>query len=453
MANQKISAMTAATSLGSTDVVPIVQGGANKGITGASLSASLSAPYFQTLAALLEPLALEQPQVSSFAYAITGNPKYVMASYHTQLQSGGWFDVRDPRQPLALAVGQTFQGFGGDACALILNPALVATYANAESIYYSRRATLDAMTPGYQPLVGPGSAQSGFTDQTVYPFYPGPYGTIIRYVHFGNTGMIVLNCEFSGADNFSINFFDEVAEAFTAFSAANSMFFPVAKWSACSTQMFTSGGADSAGGILFYQLPANWGTVADPISPTYLFRDDFLSGNLNLWTVTQSGGTVAIDPNYKWCKLDGSGSFNNAGMLCKTSFTRASAPRLVVDWSNNGSNGIGIGFGDGGGINYTNLAAGILVADGVLSVYELGTLRTVTGGPTLSTENSIYRIRITANSNNTNTYEIQGNGCSGPVGSATWQTLAVTGSSNTTTPLYPTIVGYLPTYISDVRVY
>jgi hypothetical protein len=294
----------------------------------------------------------------------------------------------------------------------------------------------------------------------VVPFLPGAYGAIITQVTCFDFPWVIWRLTHN---NYGLNLADEINDADTQ-RVGNGLCLPISKRVA---GLFAAGTVGAGlGSVSFVLLPSNWSVMPDPVSSSYIFRDDFMESALDtgVWTIGQSvPGNIAIDPTYQWCRMfgtSGSGAWVTNAMFKTASIARAEGRAMVIDVftpldSTSGFGGVGwTGGGPLGGSYQSNNFPHCLnfAASNVLNVYEDGTLRgTVGSGYSYGT---IYRVRITLHSAGNATYEIQGGPEYPAIGSASWTDITPGTSSSAINVLYPGIAAYNGHgYVSDVRVY
>lgn len=397
------------------------------------------------LCAALEPDAIESLKVDSFSYSISSSvTKLLMASWQTRLSSSGRMEQRNPSKYVPLR-GVTLAGTGTGSTAVILDPT-APTYIDPWETYYARMGAINEYQTRYIPLVGSGVKA---------PFLPGAYGAIVTQATCFDNAWILLRVH----GTYGINLWDEISDT-AAQRFGDSLSFPVSLRIAGTVEGNTISGSPT-GSVSFVLLPSSWSAIADSIASSYIFRDDFMGSSVldtGVWTRTQSTtGNVEIDTTYQWCKVFGNSTWGTNGLRETTGHARSGSPRLVVncyvplDAATAGA--YMVGWGDGAGINYTNLAHAInFAASGVINVYENGTARGTVGSG--YTAGSVYRIRITANTGGSATYEIQGGKEYPAIGGATWTTITPGTTSSATSTLYATATAYAGSgYVGDFRVY
>lgn len=443
----EIDALTEKIAPVSTDLVIIEDsedGNNKKKVQAGNLSAAATPnrAAFTYLAALLEPDALEIPQINAFSYAIAaGVTKYLISSWYTALSgfATNRFEQRNPSHPTPLR-GVTLAGSGAGAIALLLDPSL-PSYADAEATYYARLNMIPTLPTRFVPLNG--------TVTTM--FLPGPYGSLILNVTEFDYTWIVGTTP-GGLD---WNLWDEKSDVDTQ-RVGDGLLIPVSKLTLANVK---SNGGGGTGGILCVHCPSTWSKVTDPL--TYLFRDDFMGASLDtasVWTRAQSSaGNIEINTNWSWIKLNGDGNWGNNGAYSQYSRARASGVTFLADVfieRSSSNHNILVGLSDGAGQSYTNFAHGIDFTTGNLQIFENGTSRGVIGA---YAEGNMYRVRITVGAGNANaTYEIQG-GAFAALGSGSWSSLTPVTSSSATANLHAGVTALdnksVPDYVGDVRLY
>jgi hypothetical protein len=397
-------------------------------------------PYFQHLAALLEPDAIEYVRLGTFTYAVGSNEtKYLLLGRELYFDpnTSARYDVRKPNEPLPLR-GVTVKGSGSTACAIFLDPA-APVYADARRTYYERL-----------------NAIANLPSKTVYlatnpsTFLPGPYGSIVTSVLMFDGGDLGLAIAGHTANHFPI---DYALGTSTTTRFQHYMTVPV-------TKAFVKGiraTVSSTSGITYVNLPSTWGVFADPLAP-YDFRDDFMGASLDtttIWSKAEStAGNVQIDSQFPWLKLVGNGSWGANGVFAQTGHARSGQPTFLADvfLSSTANPGM-LGWHDGAGYSFTDMAHAVYFSGGSIYIFENGTSRgAVSTYATLQT----YRVRIKALSGGGATYEIQGGTQFNPIGSATWTNITPGTTSSATNTLHPgaaVVDNATSLHIGDVRVY
>lgn len=458
--SKKISELAAATTpLAGTELLEVVQGGVSKKVEASNLVAGGSMPgagYAAYLAASLEPDAIESLKLGTFSYAVgPSETKLLLASFDTRLGGAGRMEQRNPQRFMPLR-NVTLTGQSSLSAAIIIDP-VAATYADPWDTYYSRLEQMAEL-----PLR---NVQITAASQTK-PLLPGPYGAIIvQNTCFNLTWLIIRY--FSGAYgsyevNGGVNLWDEINDADHQ-RMGDSLSLAISKRVAghVVSGLGTSTGGAAAGSLSFILCPSDWSAIADPVSASYTFRDDFMGASLDtstVWTRTQStAGNVEIDTAYQWCKFFGNGAWNANGMREQGSHARSGQPTVVVDVfpgrDQGGSGYCMVGWNTGAGINYSDMAHAVNFAgSGVINVYENGTSRGTVG--TGYTEGVVYRVKVRALSGGGATYSIQGGGQYPAIGSGSWTDITPGTSSSATSDLHAGGTAYHgSSYISDFRVY
>lgn len=409
--------------------------------------------YYQYLASLLEPDAIETLKSGTFSYVVgAGETKILTASWNTRLGSAGRMEIRNQRDHLFLR-GVTLTGLVSGSCAVIIDPAL-PVYDNAQETYLDRMLEIATTKPQYL----------GIPAATTIPFLPGPYGAIVLHTTNYNSAW---NSIRTNGDLYGWALIDEINDS-SAFRMAASFLFAVNKRVACEFRNESGSDVGEARGssLVYFLCPPAWGVIED--ATVYLFRDDFWAASLDTsvkWnTPTQStAGNYAIDTTYQWLKCVGNASWGNNGVHSQYNLARASGKQFICDvytslkTNSHTNNGLIVGWHDGAGDSYTDFAHGILFTSSgaapIIKVYENGSDRGEVGsGITMGT---VYRVRITLDFAGANSakYEIQG-GAYGALGSASWTDITPGTTSSSTTPLYVGAASALTNafYISDVKV-
>jgi hypothetical protein len=410
--------------------------------------------WFTYLAAHLEPLAIEAPQLGTFTYAIGGSvTKLLLAAWQTRFASTGRWEMRDPTQVMPLR-GVSLIGTGASSMACFIDPAL-ASYADARTTYYDRLNTLATTTPKYLALTAP---------STVYPFLPGPYGMIV----IGTTTF-----DFSWIspryDSFGIPVTDEIGDGTGDYQrVTNNAPFALSRWVCGSilTGVERTAGAGK-GGVLYVICPSSWGAVAD--GTTYIFRDDFMGATLDTgtdWTRAQStAGNIEINTDFAWCKAKGDTVWGDNGAFSQATTARSAGKIFeCYVWTGDGvgatdasgAPSLVVGWHDGAGQSYADFAHGVdFTQTGsvrALFVFENSNSRGQVGSS--YSLNTIYRVRITLGASSA-TYEIQGGSQYAALGGTAWTDITPGTTSSTTDPLAAgfTINEAVTTYVGDVKVY
>jgi hypothetical protein len=411
-------------------------------IAGGSSNQFPDSTYAVYQSAALEPAAIEGPQYGTFVYAVTSSaPKMLMASFYTAISGAGRMEVRNPQGWMPLTA-TTLSGMGGGtskATAIIINPAL-ATYTNPSATHYNRLAQIQTLTT--QTVTVSATGQDT-------PFLPGAYGAIITQVTCFDFAWIAMRL----GSNSGYNLSNEINDNSTQ-RVGNVLSLPVSKASAGSIESATGGSGGNFGSVSYVLVPSTWSAVPDPVSSTYIFRDDFMESSLSgtTWTITNStAGNFSINTTYQWCQAFANGTWGANGMFATQSYTRTSGRNLVIDVFVAGTTtGLIVGWNNGGGQSFSNMVNAVNFNAGNLEIFE--------GGAKISTSgtysgNSIYRFQITLQSSGA-IYRVQGGVEYSGIGGTTWTNLTPTSSSSTTTPVFAAIASFsgLP-YVSDVRIY
>lgn len=446
--SKTIDQLTPVSTLDGTELVEVEKAGASGSATTAQIAALggggggtlPGASYAKLLCALLEPDAIEPLQKDTFTYAVGAQTKYVLASWATQMNAAGRAEVRDPHKPMALT-NTSFNGSQSGAAAIILDPS-IPSYADAWTTYYTRKNLID--TSDVKTVNVTGASQH-------IPFLPGPYGCIITQVTNFDLCWTIIRV----AGTYGLNTANEISDSAIQ-RIGNGMCLPISKRVAGEIETSSTGSGSAS--VSFVLLPSSWSVVADPISSSYTFRDDFMGTSLdttNNWVRTQSTtGNVEIDLTYHWCKVFGNGTWGTNGLYGKTGYARTALKAFVVDVfaPRNASTGaVMVGWSDGLGQSYSNFAHAVnFGGSATLSVYENGTNRGTVGSGW--TNGGIYRIRITMTSTGAK-YEIQGGKEYPPIGGSSWTDVTPGTTASSTATMYPGATAFGGSaYISDVRV-
>jgi len=464
MADTKISNMTPAAALTGTEIIPVVQSAANVRTTTQSIAnlggGAASHTYFAQACALLEPLAIEKNQLSTFSYVIGSSAtKYLISAWNCRVGASGRIDMRDMRlDPLPLR-NITVVGIDSGSTASFIDPAL-PTYADPWTTYYNRLETLTTLATKYLAIASLNGAAN-----TQFNFLPGPYGNIITAITTFNYTWTAVMAAGTTSD---LPLQDELGDAATDWVRfANTLRVPISKSNVRAVEAGFSGGVGTAAGsVLYVILPSTWGAVTDP--NTYLFRDDFTGATLNTaatWTRTQSSaGNVEIDTNFAWCKIIGNGTWGANGAFSQFSTARAAGKIFQCDVAfgiNDSYNpnypNVVVGWHDGAGHSYTDFAHGLDFtgsgASATINVFENGNSRGAVGSGW--TKGHIYRVRITLAASSA-TYEIQGGTEYAQIGGSTWTNITPGTTSSSTTPLSAGMTcesAVFNNWIGDVKLY
>lgn len=439
------------------------------------LNSSLSSPTVGKASIqynCLEPLAI-LPTICDvlFPYNVPSTKTlYLLDCWGCGLGSAGRYEARTPQPPIPLR-NITIADVTGDgtATAYLLDPTLVPIPDNPVNALNDRLAALDNLDTKIISWESAGSVTGDSVDKR---FIPGPYGSIIR--GFGQTdcAWMALRPTFTAPQGMS-GFHTEIDDT-SSLRAGGAVLFPVNKHQFTTARLKfgtpPAGGSSTQKANLIYNvLPANWSNIPDPISKSYIFRDDFLGASLdtvNSWTKTEStAGNVAIDSNFGWLKLKGNGSHGANGVQSKTAYTRSQGYSYVFDVNvvnqavDPGSSVelVYVGLTTGASLSYVDFAHVVYFdPNGTLYIIENNNFR-LTGTYTSGS----FRIRITPQANGSATYEMQGMPIPETVpanmpaiGSANWLLLAPSGSSSPTNTFYLGATGHSgTTYVGDIKVY
>lgn len=412
--------------------------------------------YYQYLAALLEPDAIESLLGGTFSYAVNGSTtKLLTASWSTKLGSAGRMEVRIPRDWVALR-GVTLSNIAANGCAIIIDPSLPDYGGASREVYFDRMKTIVETTPKYLSIV---SGQ-------VQPFLTGAYGAIVLHATQYNFAWISIR---TNGDVYGWNLAEEINDS-SAFRTSAGMHLAVNKKVACEFrgESGSDTGETRGGSLVYFLCPSDWSVITDP--NMYDFRDDFMASALDTavkWaTPTQStAGNIEINTLYQWLKIVGTSTWGANGLHSQYNVARTANKVLVLDvytgttGNSHTANGLIVGWHDGSGDSYTDFAHGLIfTSDGGaarLQVYENGNNRGYVGNNPGYAIGTVYRVRITLDvaGSNTAKYEIQG-GVYGSLGSNSWTDITPGTTSSSTTPLHVgAAIGQTNTfYISDVRV-
>lgn len=429
-------------------VIPGTQGSTDVKVTAqqiADLASSPSSGWAQYLAASMEPDAIEAVKKDGFSYVVgTSETKLLMASWATRIGSSGRMEQRNPQRFMPLR-GVTLAGLGSGSAAIVIDPT-APVYSSPWTTYYERLETVADLQVKNVALTA--------TSQRV-PMLPGAYGAILtQYTCFDFAWLALRPL---GGTSIGINLWDEISDSATQ-RIGNSLSMPIHKKCAGSIEASATG-SSPLGSVSFVLLPSTWSVIADPVSASYSFRDDFMGAALDtgVWTRAQSTtGNVEIETTYQWCKLAGNSTWGANGLRRTTTAARSAGTKMVVDvYVPVGAASVGwamVGWNDGAGQSFSNLAHAVnFAASNVLQVYENGTSRGTVGSG--YTEGAIYRVRITQGASSA-TYEIQGGTQYPEIGGASWTNITPGTTSSTTTPLAPAATAFAATgYVSDFRVF
>ncbi len=411
--------------------------------------------YAKYLAASLEPDAIESLKTGAFSYAVgSSETKMLLASYNTRLGSAGRMEQRNPQRFLSMR-DTTLVGLDAGSAAIVIDP-IAPTYSDPWTTYYSRLEQMAEL-----PLR---NVQITAAEQEK-PFLPGPYGAIIVQNTTFNLTWLILKYRTGAYGSYGtagINLWDEINDA-DFNRVGNQLSMAISKRVAgnIASGLGTSTGGAASGSISFVLCPSDWSVIADPVSASYTFRDDFMGASLDTattWTRTQStAGNVEIDTTYQWCKFFGNAAWNTNGLYEQGSHARSGQPTVVVDFFpgiDQGGSGYGmVGWNTGAGINYSDMAHAVNFAgSGVINVFENGTGRGTVGSG--FTEGIAYRVKIRALSGGGATYSIQGGTQYPVIGGGSWTDITPGTSSSATSDLHAGgAVWNGSSYISDFRVY
>ena len=422
---------------------------------------SASHTYFAQLCALLEPDALEAVQTAAFTYTIASNAtKYMIGSWATQIGGAGRVDLRRPSAPWfplplrGVTVTGTVNSAPSRSTGIFLDPTL-PTYTDSWTTYYDR---LDAIWQTQTRVVHLNS------DSQRVMLLPGAYGAIL--IHNTSFNFTWLSPVYN-KDNNGWAFENELGDASGNYQRVGAnILTPVHKHTINGVLSGISTGSTGApfGTVVYILCPSTWSKVTDP--NTYDFRDDFMGASIDtstVWTKKESSaGNMQIDTAWQWLKAIGSAAWDANSLYSQASITKANGKVFLCDVyidSFNANGHVLIGFSDGLGHNYTNIAYGLIFAasggNPSFTVFENGNSRGTVGSGFFA--KNTYRVRITTLGSGTAgaTYEIQSSGEDyAKMGGATWTDITPGTSSSATTTLHAGVTAFDgTTYISDMRIY
>lgn len=405
--------------------------------------------FYQKQNALLEPSLTEKPLTGDFNYTPTG-PRWVLASFATSLAATGRLEVRNPQTPLWMKdcslVGLQSLLQNSPSYALINNP-YGFIYENPEADYFRRMALLDLQKVQFQPFPTP---------QTQYPFFPGPYGTLITNVTSFDYGAGIFGGNFGqGAINWATELWDDATGAIR-YDQPMSLVLAKGTIGWIETQVSRGGGLDGNAGIAYVLLPKQWSMI-DTLARSYVFRDDFMGAALDplVWTVSETTpGNISINTSFAAVQGIGANAWTN-GMYSVDSYLRAKRYSYVADgWvPPSGVGNVVFGLSNGAGVNYTDFLHGLSISNTGTAVIENGVF---TGIGSLEV-GSLYRLRVTPGLVNGAVYEIQGGRSYPMIGSSSWTQVADTRGGGSSAASFK--IGYSAyatgkqSYLGDVRVY
>jgi hypothetical protein len=443
------------------------------GVTLAALSAPAKR-YFQNLVGLGDPAGVVEIPQGAFSYSAP-SLRYVLGSFDTSLNGmvvGGRLDVRDPRTPLALPTGTSMDGRSAGSYAVILDPR-VAVYSDPETEYYRRLALLETVPLKLAPCV---TATGAEPDPRITPLIYGPYGSLL--VRACIQDMAWLGAGVGTANEMSQSAADQFPPTSSPLNSAsgawirldNAFSVPMSKGCFSSLQPATDGTAGlgfGVGGVAYYLLPRAYSDAGE-ISPTYVFRDDFMAPTLDpaVWTVTESAaGNVKIDTRFGCVKGVGNSIYTANGMISTATYSRSAQLRFVADaWVGNDPTQLIFGLNDGVSLDFSRYNAGLIVDNsGLLTAEWQGGVGSDTGVEAATGQLRMVRLRITPGLARGALFEIQGgdNIAKPWLGGATWKTISDTraGSIVTAATFKIGFTAFRPDalcggqFLSDVRVY
>lgn len=403
------------------------------------------AGWAQYLCSMMEPDAIEPMQTGTFSYSVGANEtKILVMSWSTRIGSSGRMELRNPKQAMMLR-GCTLNGIQSGSVAVIINPT-IPTYIDPWLTYYSRLQSI-AELPTKNIVI---TAAAGNV-----PFLPGPYGAIItQYTCFDFAWLILRQ-----SNTYGPNLWDEISDSASQ-RIGGTLSVPVSKATAGEIESSAYSSGTPLGSVSFVLLPSDWSVIPDPVSSSYVFRDDFMSASLDsgIWTKSEStAGNVSINTTYQWCKIKGNGTWGANAMKVTASTTRSEGVSMVVDVfcaRATSGQGVAVEWNNGGGFAQTNGAHRVeFGASYNLNIFEDGTSRAVmASGWSIG---SIYRVKITLHADGSAAYSIQGGKEYPKIGGATWQDITPGTSYSADNTLHPSASAYgaFDYYISDVRVF
>lgn len=184
-----------------------------------------------------------------------------------------------------------------------------------------------------------------------------------------------------------------------------------------------------------------------------LLQDHFSGASLDTskWSRTQSTtGFVEVEVPLGMCRMRGNGSWGSNGAFSASSWARAAGLVYEVSWLASANTSACIGWHDGAGVSFADIAHGFLLQDFNIFVFENSNNRGDVGD---YADHTLYRARFTILGSNCK-YEIQG-GAFGTFGGSSWTNVTPGTSSSATDPLSAAFViqdldGML---LDDIRVY
>jgi hypothetical protein len=417
--------------------------------------------YWQNKNGLWEPYSIIATPTGTFSYTPPGGAlHYILTAFFcTYNAQPGRAEIRDPRQAMALTGGASLNGSDAGSYATILDPRNTV-YTDPQTDYMRRAQILSMLPLKWYPIV-----QASLTgDPAITPWIAGPYGTLM--VRVTNQDGFVYGA--------GVGFDNEMSQSggpllSTLVRWDNFFSVIMSKGALGSLQPFFGGAnVPATGGIAYYNLPASWSDT-DPVSSSYVFRDDFMGATLNLaaWTVTQSAaGNVKIDTRFQCVKGIGNSTYTDNGMMSTATYARASGLKFVIDaWIGSDLTQLIFGLNDGGSLSFNHYNHGVIFDNSGLLVAEwqggVGSDSSVLGG---TGPLRMVRLRITPGLVSGALYEVQGGTAQSPlpfIGAPAWLTIADTrGNGAVTAATYKiAFTAFQPDaqaggqFISDVRVY
>jgi hypothetical protein len=411
----------------------------------ASGSGRPGAAYAHYLCALLEPDAIEPMQTGLFTYSIdASHTKYMIMGWATAINGQGRMEQRNPGKAMPLR-GCTLNGLQTASSAVLIDPT-IPVYADPWSTYYQRMQKIaELQTKNISITVA----------NQQKPFLPGAYGAIITHYTCFDFAWLILQQSNTYGPNLGDENSDTVGQR-----RGDSLCIPVSKVTAGEIASSSYSIGTPAGSVSYVLLPSDWSVVADPISPSYAFRDDFMASALDsgVWSITQSAnGNVAIDTQYQWCKLRGNGTWGYNALMVTAATARAEGKTLVVDVFCARATvyqGVAVEWNNGAGYVRVNGAHRVEFGSKYyIYVSENGVNKAMyDAGWTIG---GVYRVKIALHADGSATYSIQGGKEYPAIGGNTWHDITPGTSYSPDNSLHPSASAYgaYDYYISDVRVY
>lgn len=393
--------------------------------------------YFQNLAALLEPDALEYVRLatgSGSLVAATAATKWVLSMWNCALGgTTGRFDFREPVLPMPL-YNKAIHALASGATVALLDPSLPSYGGASRAAYYDHLQAITTYETLYVPIE---------TGSTVAPWIPGPYGSILIGISLHDVAWLGLVPPSGTGSLLTIH--NEKGDSsgghYDGTRISQRLYMPVSKLLAQGIILGSDSGAidNPEGGIAYVNLPSTWSAVTD--SKTYQDRADFYSRSLaSGYTTSTSSGSVAIyqpsgGDTQAAVAMAGNGSNWGNGLMRTTTWDRAA--NRTVEWyvrlsaSATEQVNIMVGVLDGTSISgltnmetHTSYAVDFTnpgTSDKRLYVFENGgTSRGAVGPNPGYSAGNIYRVKIVIASDGSATYAIQGGPEHPMIGSASW---------------------------------